>query len=683
MGALGGVASAPRARLERWPPTVGWRNESRLFGGGSGKGPKRRPRGGVGGSVRTVAPPSRGPNKEMATVTPRKRNRSATNCAGLSSGNPMKKLILDFTEVTSPLSNLTSKKQVSKASDETKENPCQVFPQSISWQGNKPPFQTAFPAKKTPGPSPFKSSKPGSPYQSAVSTLTFYNKENQYLNPLERKLVKESRSICHKNNSGVFPVPSLSEKMKVKMTLSKKASSRIQKNSASRFQMSSRHTKTLAKNLTKNKENVASFKPVEKKNGVTTENNLDNASRVLSLKVKPKVTLQIGAAFFATRKKAHPVPRKCSLDTRPAFDPAKKALSKEIVDADLPRRGVNKTVEGSQRPKEKLEVRGLSTRNESGMKQTKSSGSDCKTFPNRDSVSENNGKAVAYPIFGSPSTNKQRFQPPSEDLSSLGSRTSIDVASELFKQPHNQKVIKNTRDLNQGLKDQFVIDAGQKHFGAILCKSCGMIYTAASPEDEVQHVQYHQRFVEGIKFVGWKKERVVAEFWDGKIIMVLPDDPRYAIRKAEDVRELVDNELGFKQVVLSCPSKTKTYLFVSNERKVVGCLIAEQIKKAFRVLSEPATPGSPNSQALEHHRAWRCSSTPEAALCGISRIWVFSLMRRKGIAGRLVDVVRNTFMYGGYLDINEIAFSDPTPDGKLFATKYCNTPNFLVYNFIS
>lgn len=30
---------------------------------------------------------------------------------------------------------------------------------------------------------------------------------------------------------------------------------------------------------------------------------------------------------------------------------------------------------------------------------------------------------------------------------------------------------------------------------------------------------------------GWKKERVVAEFWDGKIVLVLPHDPSYAIRK--------------------------------------------------------------------------------------------------------------------------------------------------------
>lgn len=36
-------------------------------------------------------------------------------------------------------------------------------------------------------------------------------------------------------------------------------------------------------------------------------------------------------------------------------------------------------------------------------------------------------------------------------------------------------------------------------------------------------------------FQGWKKERVVAEFWDGKILLVLPDDPKYAVKKVLSV----------------------------------------------------------------------------------------------------------------------------------------------------
>uniref|UniRef100_A0A8B9FA31 N-acetyltransferase ESCO acetyl-transferase domain-containing protein n=1 Tax=Amazona collaria TaxID=241587 RepID=A0A8B9FA31_9PSIT len=169
--------------------------------------------------------------------------------------------------------------------------------------------------------------------------------------------------------------------------------------------------------------------------------------------------------------------------------------------------------------------------------------------------------------------------------------------------------------------------------------------------------------------------------------MILPDDPRYAVKKVlVYVREIVDKELGFKQVTLSCPAKTKIYLFVANEKMVVGCLVAESIKQVHgsrETLEQlPVPKGANKKDTLQPQRAWRCSTEPEPAICGVSRIWVFGPRRGKGIARRMVDVVRSTFMYGCYLSTEEIAFSDPTPDGKLFATKYCRTPNFLVYNFI-
>ncbi|TKS76337.1 N-acetyltransferase ESCO2 [Collichthys lucidus] len=227
-------------------------------------------------------------------------------------------------------------------------------------------------------------------------------------------------------------------------------------------------------------------------------------------------------------------------------------------------------------------------------------------------------------------------------------------------------------------------DAGQKQFGATTCSSCGMVYSADNPEDNFQHNQFHQRFLDSIKFVGWKKERVVAEFWDGKILLVMPDDPKYATKKAEDVRRVADNELGFQQVTLSRPTQAKTYLFINTERMVVGCLVAEPIRQAYRVLEQPdCHKDMTKDDFMERHRAWCCSTVPEQALCGVSRIWVFSLARRQSIATRMLDTVRSTFMYGSHLTKEEIAFSDPTPDGKLFATKYCNTPTFLVYNFIA
>lgn len=60
------------------------------------------------------------------------------------------------------------------------------------------------------------------------------------------------------------------------------------------------------------------------------------------------------------------------------------------------------------------------------------------------------------------------------------------------------------------------------------------------------------------------------------------------VYQAEDVRQLADNELGFQQVSLSCPSQAKTYLFVNSDRVVIGCLIAEHIRQVKTIFSGAA-----------------------------------------------------------------------------------------------
>lgn len=140
---------------------------------------------------------------------------------------------------------------------------------------------------------------------------------------------------------------------------------------------------------------------------------------------------------------------------------------------------------------------------------------------------------------------------------------------------------------------------------------------------------------------------------------------------------MVDNDLGFQQVETKCPSQTKTFLFISNDKKVGGCLIAEHIQEVrgcsqtsqillckskpqnnrlhqlrytepcecsqgYRVIEEPVPEGSEGEKVMfERQRAWCCSTTPEPAICGISRIWVVSMMRRQGIASRMLECLRS------------------------------------------
>ncbi|NXJ51552.1 ESCO2 acetyltransferase, partial [Spizaetus tyrannus] len=546
-------------------------------------------------------------------------------------------------------------------------------------------------------------------YKPLMPVVSFYSKEKRYLTPLERKQLNENHSLGERNREENLPAASRTEKMN--MNLSRKTSLKPTKHSTS-----SKHGKTVPKTLKKAKGDVPVVKPsVEKENvNCLIKKKMDSPFRVLSMTVKPALKLQLGAAFFSARKKSHS--KKPVVDTK-----SLQGLPKSLQENDQPRPPTTTKSNSADRNKI-LEAGGIlrsisvpqkkgnenredftscanqdrdlacegktspqKSRSTSGRFWASNSSTTCESddriipssqSPRKAHKLASASNAVVYPIFSVPPASKKRMQATLDEL------TSLFGSSPPAKTSHTSQKSKKAKELCKRSRDQMIIDAGQKHFGAIVCKSCSMIYTAGSPEDEAQHIQHHERFLEGLRYVGWKKERVVAEFWDGKIVLILPNDPKYAVKKAEDVREIVDNELGFKQVSLSCPAKTKVYLFVSNEKMIVGCLVAESIKQAFRVLSEPGAVPSSGQDALQHHRAWRCSTEPEPAVCGISRIWVFGPKRRKGIARHMVDTVRSTFMYGCYLSTNEIAFSDPTPDGKLFATKYCQTPNFLVYNFI-
>lgn len=579
--------------------------------------------------------------------------------------------------------------------------------------------------RKLPG-SPAKSPRKASPFKPRVGSSSFYGKQKVvYLTPLERKKVKESLP-------SLPPLPSPpSSGVKKTLTINKKAG---------KASMKAKRLSTESKN---NIKNVMNYYATSANAGKisTLNNSLKSAAPPEAKKsvtiafssMKPKPKLFVGAAFFGTGKKPtsmykksapkstnRPKKNKSTLPSqaeKPKPPPASETnqtqeitptlLQETETEAGAKQRTkfdpldwidsvdeiVDFSASGPGSPKEKFgnrEVAVAITRTpeveSQALKSQVDSAADCGSEPVFDlsGISAMNDDSSPdkgmYPIFGS-TTKKSKvaaLRPPVSCSTPSGPVLPLQSIAPVTK----ERTLRKRKEKQD--EDQLIIDAGQKQFGATSCSSCGMVYSADNPEDNFQHSQFHQRFLDSIKYVGWKKERVVAEFWDGKIILVMPDDPKYAIKKAEEVRQLADSELGFQQVTLTRPALAKTYLFINSDRMVVGCLVAEPIRQAFRVLAVPDNEKDmTKDDFMERHRAWCCSTVPEKAICGISRIWVFSLARRKGIATRLLDTVRNTFMYGSHLTKEEIAFSDPTPDGKLFATKYSNTPAFLVYNFIS
>lgn len=171
------------------------------------------------------------------------------------------------------------------------------------------------------------SANQGSPFKAAVSAVSFYNRDKWYLNPLERKLIKESRPTSIKTSEDK-PLPGGTEKLLRKAVCSKKVSKKPQKSLTAKHPQGYKCIKPVSKNSKTSKQNRVAYKPVVEKenNCYSTENNL-NVPRVLSQKVKPQVTLQGGAAFFVSRKKSSL--RNMSLESKPLLELAQKNMQED------------------------------------------------------------------------------------------------------------------------------------------------------------------------------------------------------------------------------------------------------------------------------------------------------------------------------------------------------------------
>ncbi|CAG4938902.1 unnamed protein product [Colias eurytheme] len=208
--------------------------------------------------------------------------------------------------------------------------------------------------------------------------------------------------------------------------------------------------------------------------------------------------------------------------------------------------------------------------------------------------------------------------------------------------------------------DQYVIDAGQKKFGATQCNECGVIYQIGDPQDEHDHLIHHNA-TDVLKFNGWKDEYIVEKTPTGRIIRVRGGDTGW--KRVESVlSRVVHPQLGYTTLAGDVHAYT-AYLYIE-KKQIVGCLIVEPKSKAYKLL-----PGEPDCCSIEEY----------SVKCGISRIWTHPKFRRRGIAIRMLECARASFLYGLALTRQELAFSAPTKSGKALATTYCGTTNFYVY----
>ncbi|KAM3961463.1 establishment of cohesion [Aphomia sociella] len=221
---------------------------------------------------------------------------------------------------------------------------------------------------------------------------------------------------------------------------------------------------------------------------------------------------------------------------------------------------------------------------------------------------------------------------------------------------------KNKKCLLKNGSDQYVIDAGQKQFGATQCTECGVIYQVGDPQDEHDHYVHHNA-TDVLRFNGWKEECVVGRYGDARCVQVRAAAPGWRRVRALLAR-LLHPQLGLPAALPAARAHTYTAYLYIEKKQISGCLIVEPKTKAHKMI-----PGDPDC----------CSEEEYPVKCGVSRVWTHPACRRRGVAARLLDCARARTLVGAALERSEIAFSAPTPAGARLAAAYCGTPNFYVY----
>lgn len=260
------------------------------------------------------------------------------------------------------------------------------------------------------------------------------------------------------------------------------------------------------------------------------------------------------------------------------------------------------------------------------------------------------GKTL-YPIFSTPSSTHKR--------------TALRRVPTSPIQMPKKKFIAATSD-----PSQLIIDAGQKKFGHTTCPTCSMVYAVGEVDDEKLHMKYHQSFLAVVKFAGWKNQREIGLYPDGKIIMVSHNDPKVMLKKMEEIQQMVDRELGIVENTSAERVPHMFFIFVSYTKKVLGFLAAREIKQGYRVIPD-------DSGRLAN--SYCCEGDPVPAICGVSRIWTAPYYRRKKVASRLLDRMQTNFSFGCPIGLDQIAFSDPTLMGRELAASYTKSDRFLVF----
>ena len=212
---------------------------------------------------------------------------------------------------------------------------------------------------------------------------------------------------------------------------------------------------------------------------------------------------------------------------------------------------------------------------------------------------------------------------------------------------------------------QTYLDLGQKNLVSTQCPECLMHYNKSFADDVALHKKFHSQYLKGYTFtVDASKYRELSPAaedilkWTRFRFYAIDKFDGAVLKKMEFFLNFVHVQLGAEPLSpeeLKKPGKYSAIIAVEQGSggRIVGMGLFEGCSKVYK-----SRVGCSES-AIELEDL----VNTETEMIGVSRIWVDSKLRSKGIASLVLDM-----KCSGNRDL--VAFSQPTPAGFIFAKKY-------------
>lgn len=232
----------------------------------------------------------------------------------------------------------------------------------------------------------------------------------------------------------------------------------------------------------------------------------------------------------------------------------------------------------------------------------------------------------------------------------------------------------SSRSLSAQSSRQYHLDFGQSPLGVEECSECGSVYQRGDLDDERRHRDRHDRHVHGFPFDGWRNEPLVRMTISGshsdRILRINHNNVKGREQSVKAWLERLHAELGGHYHNLDSQSLigNDEYLYIYvRDRRVVALMTVKE-----HVQSQAINPSSP-TPTLDTH------SSVTISPLGIERVWVLRQWRYQGIATSMLEAACLCHYTGMMLERSEVAFSQPTSDGRQLARSFTGLDAFQAY----